>query len=297
MKKTFRYVGGVLLLALLSISGLAYALGEKYFYYPDQVDYGHSPAFYQQQFVDLTIPTPDGEKLHAWFVPSQLHANPKEALGTIVHYHGNAANLTMQYAAVAWLPAAGYNVLAFDYRGYGQSTGKPSFKGVYQDGVSVFQFAESYPDIDANKLIVFGQSLGGNVAIASVGSSQRQKVQAMVIDSTFYGYSAIANDKLKGAKWLVSDKYSAYQYLPKLTMPIFLMHGDADNVIPPKHMALLSAIVTAPKVDLLLFNTGHIEGIMYPTVQRKFLQFVQQAQNKQCCDLDIVGSQIPKLSE
>lgn len=284
-KKSLFLLSLCILLVVLAV--VASRLAQDLFYYPDQIDYGRSPAHYGQTFTELTITTADGEQLHGWFVPSQLHDNPKDALGTILHYHGNAANITAHYLAVAWLPGEGYNLITFDYRGYGKSTGEPSFKGVYQDGISALAFAENYPEIDPNKLFVFGQSLGGNVAIASVGSSATQNVRGMIIDSTFYGYSEIANDKLSGMQWLVSDEFSAYQYLDKLHMPIFYFHGDADQLIPHRHSAALFAKTNAPKANMVLADTRHIEGIFNPQVQNNFLVFLQQALQQDCCNLSL----------
>lgn len=267
----------LILLLLIGFALFAYYKAEQLFYYPDQVDYERSPQYFKQPFEDIWITTKDSEKLHGWFIPSTQHEDPKEALGTILHYHGNAANLTAQYSGVAWLPHQGFNVIAFDYRGYGKSSGKPSFDGVFQDGVSALVFAQSFPKIDPNKLIVIGQSLGGNVAIASVGSYENAKIKAMIIDSTFYSYPQIAGDKLAGAKFLIRDQYSAYRYLTQLQhIPIFYVHGTSDQVIPYYHSEKLYEETLGMKEKLILPNVRHIEAFYLPHIQSKITSFLTE---------------------
>ena len=89
------------------------------------------------------------------------------------------------------------------------------------------------PDVDATRLLVFGQSLGGTNAIAAVGSGNRAGVRAIAIESTFFSYSSIASEKVIGAGSLADDTYSAERFVAALSpMPLLLLHGTADAVIP-----------------------------------------------------------------
>lgn len=264
----------VILLILLGLALFAYFKSEQLFYYPDQIEYGRSPQHYQQRYEDIWIATEDGERLHGWFIPSTLYEDPKDALGTILHYHGNAANITGQYPNVAWLATQGFNVITFDYRGYGKSTGHPSFDGVLKDGIAALQFTQSFSKIDPDKLFVIGQSLGGNVAIASVGSTKNIAIKAMIIDSTFYSYPLIANDKFTGAKYLIRDAYSAYRFLPNLqSIPIFYIHGTADQVIPYYHSEKLYDETVGTKEISILPNIHHIEALHLPKIQAEVISF------------------------
>ena len=97
---------------------------ERQFFYPDSAHYT-TPAQFGLPAEDVWLQAPDGSKLHAWFLPAR--GAPK---ATVLHLHGNAANIGNHLPLVAWLPAAGYQVLLLDYRGFGRSQGRPSLDGV-----------------------------------------------------------------------------------------------------------------------------------------------------------------------
>ena len=113
-----------LLFALLlgcSLFGLS-SCAQQAFYYPDHADYG-TPAQAGLQHEDIFFQSEDGTRLHGWFIPAQNAGGLIPARATIIHFHGNAQNLSAHKEAVQWLPAHGYNVFLFDYRGYGLSEG------------------------------------------------------------------------------------------------------------------------------------------------------------------------------
>ena len=187
----------VLLAAWFGLSSCA----QNAFYYPDHTDYG-TPAQQGLRYEDVRFASKDGTPLHGWFVPAQcpaessLHPAACPARATVIHFHGNAQNLSAHWAAVRHLPAEGYNVFLFDYRGYGQSGGTPSQQGLFDDGNAALDYVRTRSDVDKEKLLVFGQSLGGTNAIAVVGAGNKAGVRAVAIESTFASYSKIGNDKI-----------------------------------------------------------------------------------------------------
>lgn len=252
--------------------------GEDFFYYPNNHDYGHSPDKYGQHYERHILTSKDGTKLEAWFIPSELHRNPQEALGTVLYYHGNSQNLTVQYGNVHWLPKAGFNVFAIDYRGFGNSEGAPSIKGVFEDGIVALEWIRGFSKIDPSKLFVIGQSLGGNVAAAVLGESSREGILAIVLDSTFYSYPMIASDKLKGAGYFIDDKYSAYHYIKSFSpIPILFLHGEADKVVPAYHSRKLFDDANEPKEMVIIPNFYHIETFNHTLYQEKVIKFFKQA--------------------
>jgi fermentation-respiration switch protein FrsA (DUF1100 family) len=117
-------------------------------------------------------------------------------------------------------------------------------------------------DIDPERLIVFGQSLGGANAIAAVGSGNRAGVKAVAIEATFYSYSSIANDKFSGAGLLVDNTYSAEKYIARLApIPLLLMHGTSDRVIPYAHSVKLFAKAREPKMLITVEGGAHTEAL------------------------------------
>lgn len=175
---------------LLAAAGFLRFVGfDGKFYYPDGKTY-FRPADLGLECEDVTFRTRDGLQLHGWFLPAVGRAR-----GTVVHFHGNAANITNHVVLVSWLPAAGYNVLMFDYRGYGQSEGRPTRAGTITDGHAAIDYALSRAETGDGPLLVYGQSLGGAVAV--VVAAERPEVAGVVVESTFSGYRRIAARHLR----------------------------------------------------------------------------------------------------
>ncbi|MGJ7614842.1 MULTISPECIES: alpha/beta hydrolase [unclassified Variovorax] len=246
-------------LALCTLPLLLAGCVQSMFYYPDSVRY-ETPDALGVRYESVQFASADGTRLSGWFLPAEGRQNPKEAKGTVVHFHGNAQNMSTHWRFVAWLPKRDYNVLVFDYRGYGQSEGKPEPKGVFEDANAALNYVRTRADVDPDRLFVFGQSLGGTNAIAVVGSGNRAGVKAAAIESTFYSYSSIANDKFKGAGLFVSDTYAASKYVAAVSpIPLLLIHGTADQVIPVEHSRRLLADAREPKRLIEVPGAGHLE--------------------------------------
>ncbi|WP_454907735.1 alpha/beta hydrolase [Variovorax gossypii] len=246
-------------LALCALPLLLAGCVQSMFYYPDNVRY-ETPDVLGMRYEPVQFTSADGTRLSGWFLPAADRKNPKEAKGTVVHFHGNAQNMSTHWRFVAWLPKQDYNVLVFDYRGYGQSEGKPEPKGVFEDSNAALNYVRSRQDVDPERLFVFGQSLGGTNAIAVVGSGNRAGVKAAAIESTFYSYSSIANDKFKGAGLMVSDEYAASKYVAAVSpIPLLFIHGTADQVIPVEHSKRLLADAREPKRLIEVQGAGHLE--------------------------------------
>ncbi len=237
----------VMLAVIVNISGCA----NSAFYYPTKNVYS-LPANYGIACEAVTFNSRDGTKLSGWFLPA------RNAKGTVIHFHGNAQNMTSHWQFVGWLPARGFNVFVFDYRGYGASEGRPTQRGLFEDSQAALDYVRSRPDVDAGKLFVFGQSLGGNNAIAAVGGGNRAGVRALVEESTFYSYSHIANQKIPGSGLLVGDRYSAGKYIAALApIPVLMIHGTADQVVPYENATRLHAAAREPKTLITIEGGGH----------------------------------------
>ena len=240
-----------------ALSGCA----QNMFYYPDAMLYG-TPTQAGLKFEPVRFNSLDGTALSGWLIPAAGVASPREAKGTVVHYHGNAQNMTAHWEYVGWLARRGFNVFVFDYRGYGSSAGSPAPKGLYEDSVAALRYVRARPDLDPERLLVFGQSLGGTQAIAAVGAGERGGVRAVAIEATFLSYSSIASEKLSGAGLLMNDDYSAERYIGRLApIPLLLLHGSADPVIPATHSARLMALAGSPKTYIEVPGGGHTESL------------------------------------
>ena len=210
-------------------------------------------------------------------MPSRVHSKPKQARGTVVHFHGNAQNMSSHYALVHWLPEHGYNVFTFDYRGFGDSEGKVGFRGMVADADAALNHVRAMPEVDGQRLFVLAQSIGGNKAIAAVGRGNREGIKALVVDSTFYGYDAIANDKFSGSGVLVNDQLSAYRYIAQISpIPLLVLHGTADQVIPYAHGVRLFEQAREPKQFTTIVNGEHITALTQPIYQQQVLAWLNR---------------------
>jgi fermentation-respiration switch protein FrsA (DUF1100 family) len=181
LRWTIRIIVVALLIGYPTLVGL-----DRLFYYPSDMIYD-TPDQFGIGHEDVSFETADGLKLHGWWLPAR---HPDRAKGIVVHFHGNAANVSAHIALVEWLPRADYHVLMFDYRGYGKSTGRVTRAGTIVDGHAAVDYALSRPEAAALPLFAYGQSLGGAVAI--VVAAERPELRAVVAESTFSGYRAIA---------------------------------------------------------------------------------------------------------
>jgi fermentation-respiration switch protein FrsA (DUF1100 family) len=235
------------------------------FFYPDRHVHGFPAP--QGRFEEVFFASADGTGLHGWFVHAQ-----GQAKGTVVHLHGNARNITAHHGFVAWLPAAGYNVLEVDYRGYGRSEGSPSIEGVMDDGLAAIQYVRGREDVDKNRLLVLGQSLGAAVAATVVGREQPPGVRGVVLDSGFASFSGIVADKMRAmvvlapltflAPGLIDDGDSPDRYVAQIApRPVLLLHGKADRVIGPEHSERLFELAGEPKELHVAEGADHLEAL------------------------------------
>jgi fermentation-respiration switch protein FrsA (DUF1100 family) len=244
-----------------------------------------TPARLNYPYEEINFKSFDGTKLNGWFIPGR-----GKMKGTILLYHGNGANIGNHYGAVYWLPDEGYNVFLFDYRGYGKSEGVPSREGVQQDGAAALDYLRQRPDVIPYPIVVYGQSLGGAVAAYTVASQERGGIGAVILESSFSRYRDIAREKL-GSFWLtwpfhwplsflITNKYSPMDSVGKISpIPLLIVHGDSDEVIPAHHSETLFKAAGIPKTLWIIKEGHHIDAFSYAHQEnrRKLLEFLEQA--------------------
>jgi fermentation-respiration switch protein FrsA (DUF1100 family) len=204
-----------------------------------------------------------GENIHAWWWPAEKANAP-----AILYLHGVRWNLTGQLFRIEQLRAAGYSVLAIDYRGFGKSHGDlPSESSVYEDArVAWERFKLLQPD--PAKRLIYGHSLGGAVAIdlaAELGQTAARDrsalpVRGLVIESTFTTLAdvaaSVANTSLP-VRWLLSQKFDSIDKIADIHMPLLVVHGLADAFVPPRFSEQLFNAAQQPKRLLLVPGATH----------------------------------------
>lgn len=233
---------------------------DNLFYHPDRIEYT-TPTKDGYAYEEVLFSSHDGTQLTGWFIPAT-----GTALGTVLHFHGNAQNMSAHYSFVSWLPANGFNLFVFDYRGYGKSDGQLSREGVYQDCIAAVEYIKNRTDIDQNKLILFGQSLGGANAIAVAGSTAFDGIVGVASDSAFSSYKGIATDHagiLKPfAYLLISNDFSPRKAVQNISpTPLLIIHGTDDRVVPYKHAEILFKEAREPKYLWIIESGQHTEAL------------------------------------
>lgn len=266
--------GRVVLMALFGMSAFSLAgCVERFFFYPDAVRYT-APEQFGLRAQDVEVRAADGPRLHGWFLPASGMAK-----GTVLHLHGNAANVTNHLPLVAWLPARGYNVLMLDYRGFGRSEGKPTLDGIVDDALAALQYVRTRPDVDRERLVVFGQSLGGATALRML-ARDAAGVRLAIIDSSFPSYRGIARDAAAGSGMAALASLAApglpgadkdpVTALKSIRVPVIFVHGTRDAVIPHANSDALHA--AAPSNQLWKIpGADHIAALAVPGPWREKL--------------------------
>jgi len=244
------------------------------FYFPTQRRYA-DPRELGLRYESVSFPSPDGPPLHGWFFPAATAA----AHGTVVHCHGNAGNISGHFEHVYWLPARGWNLLCFDYRGYGESPGRPSRRGTIDDAHAAVDFALRRGAGRGERVVLFGQSIGGSVAI--VVAAERHDLAGVAVEGAFPSYRQIAsyhirrNLLLHVLGWwvpylLMSDDWNPIDYVARVApTPLLIVQGREDDIMDWP-MARRLHERAGPRAWLMLVEgAGHTEAFGDDSPQRR----------------------------
>jgi len=232
---SLRAIAVLLLIVLIAIRVTGVA--EQLAYWPTR-DTPPTPLGYE----DIWITTPDGVKLHAWFMPAK--GIPSEVKApAVLHVHGNAGNIGNHESFSSYLTDHGMHVLLFDYRCYGRSdeSGPLNRKHLAIDTKAALDALLNHPRVDPDRIGVLGVSLGGPFALNAIENEPR--VRAVSTLSTFSSWSGVARDMSKLGPLLFPsgdrglDPIKAVNFLRN--QPYLILHGDDDEIIDPRHADLI----------------------------------------------------------
>lgn len=192
----------------------------------------------------------DGVRLHAWLVRAD------SAIGTLLLFHGNAGNLSHRAELLRRHRASGFNAFIFDYRGYGRSEGSPTEAGVYKDGLAAYDYLTRLSGIDSSRIILFGTSLGGAVAVEV---AVHRKPAAMILESTFSSAADVAKSvyPFLPARFLLRTRFDSEEKIRSVRIPLLFMHGDHDSVIPFRLGRKLFEAANEPKEFYVISGADH----------------------------------------
>jgi len=220
---------------------------------------------------DVWFTSADGTRLNGWWFGS--HTKPERA--TIIFCHGNGGNI----ANVGWLAqrfaSHGFNVLTFDYRGYGRSDGVAAAESeLYADGDAAVAFVMDHKGVRPEQIALYGHSLGTTV-VADVAS--RRTVGAVILESGFSSASSVATNALpwlpRFLHFLGKNRFESARKLHSVKCPILIVHGDPDPTIPTSEAQLLFAAANEPKKLVIIPGAGHV---VFASTGNHYLDQVEQ---------------------
>lgn len=204
---------------------------------------GYSPAILGEEEVWIPVGN-DGERLNGWWLESE------GARYTLVYFHGARVNLTGSVYRLRGFRSAGFNVLAVDYRGYGRSAPRlPSEESVYEDALAAWQWLDARVP-ERGRRILYGHSLGApvaaEVALRSPGAA------ALVIES---GFTSLPEMTALGG--LLRQRMDLLAKLRRLDLPVLVVHGAKDSIVPPAMAQRLYDAASGPKRLVIVEDAAH----------------------------------------
>jgi hypothetical protein len=219
---------------------------------------------------DVFVETEDGVRIHAFWLPAE------GATRALLFLHGNGGNASHRLPNAAALVRLGAHVLLLDYRGYGLSEGRPSEAGAYADARAGLAHLVEARGIEEGRIVVFGRSLGGAVAVDLV---QDREIGGLILESTFTSVADMARAVLPPAAPFVGGRFDSADKIARLRAPLLFFHGDRDEIVPYRLGQKLFAAAPEPKAFETLEGAGHnnpvqVGGRPYFERIRRFLDAV-----------------------
>jgi fermentation-respiration switch protein FrsA (DUF1100 family) len=204
---------------------------------------------------DVELTAADGTKIHGWWFPRH------DTQLALLYFHGNSGNLSFDGEAMLQLgERLGVSVLIIDYPGYGKSGGKPSEAGCYAAADAAYAWLTSDRAISGDKILIFGDSLGGGVA---VDLASRQPHRALILTKTFTSMADVGQRLYPWlpVRWLITNRFESLVKLDKCRQPIFIAHGTADDLVPFSHGEKLFQAAHEPKQFLRIDAATHNDAL------------------------------------
>ena len=203
------------------------------------------------EYEEVWLDTSDDVRVHGWFVPG-------DSTRTLLYFHGNAGNISHRLHTIRQFHELGLSVFIIDYRGYGESRGRPSERGLYRDAEAAWDYLTTDRAIPAAEIVVFGRSLGGSLA---AWLAAERSPHALVVDSSFTSVPDIGQDVYPWlpVRLLSRLQHPTREHVTKASCPVLVVHSRDDEIIPFHHGEALFRAANEPK-SFLELRGGHTDA-------------------------------------
>ncbi|MGI9107309.1 MAG: alpha/beta hydrolase [Pyrinomonadaceae bacterium] len=277
----------ILVLLCVCLVGYVMLFEGSFIYFPSKYPAGRwereQPPAREGQIVahveDVQLAAADGVRLHGWYCTPHLRkrGGALEAVradATLLFLHGNAGNISHRFEIIDELVKLPVNVFIIDYRGYGKSEGRPSEQGLYRDAHAAWEHLTLKRATGANKIVIFGESLGGAVAIelaSKVGAC------GLVVQSSFTSIAEMAAEVLPFVpRFIIRTKMDSLSKIGGVNCPKLFIHSQADEIIPYRMGRRLFEAARTPKQFYEVKGASHnltdtVGGAAYYEALRGFI--------------------------
>ncbi|MEK6556313.1 MAG: alpha/beta hydrolase [Bdellovibrionota bacterium] len=297
------------------------------FYYPDRVLY-FDPKKHKLEYQEVHFKSLDGTEIVGWYFKAQpwvpgkavsskvvgskaTNLKAKDSVvkptlqnrwpaqrarknRTVIHFHGNAQNVSSHFSQLYWMTQFGYDYFILDYRGYGGSRGEPKHKGVQEDVVASIEYIlGGGPTGEVPKqVILYGQSLGGASLLGAFDNiKDKSKIEAVIVEGAFSSYQRIARRKMSSwwlswpFQWLpylvLSDRYSGDKNIEKISpIPLLVIHGKADKIVEPNEGQDIFKRGQEPKQLWMIDGADHLQSyfVEQGAYQDKLIEYLERVE-------------------
>ncbi len=256
-----------------SVWGLALYFMQPTFLYSPVREVICTPGELGLDFESVVFESGDGLRLNGWYIPA------KHAEFTVLFCHGNGGNMVHCLDSINIFYNLGLNCFIFDYRGYGDSEGKPTEEGTYLDSEAAYKWLTEVKGTSPQDIVIFGRSLGGSIAAHLAG---KVEANALIIESTFTSYVDMGRKfyPYMPVRWFARFSYRAIDYVRTVHCPVMIIHSRGDEIVPFEFGLELYEAANEPKEFVEIFGTHNdgflVSGEIYRDAWRKWLKFLQE---------------------
>lgn len=235
-------------LAIVAVLAMVWIFQRKLIYLPDPR--APSLATAPSETEEVTYLTSDGLELTAWFVSAP------SARATVVVFPGNAGNRAARVPLAVALTDRGLSTLLVDYRGYGGNPGSPTEEALVADAAAAVGSLMNRPDVDPERLVYFGESLGAGVAVSL---ARTHPPAVLILRSPFTSLGDVGSHHYPWlpVSMLLRDRFPNVETIRQLDIPLLVVAGSADEIIPTEQSRAVYEASGAPKEVVIVDDANH----------------------------------------